>query len=135
MCPPKNNEKYCRIHDFDITDRNNYKCIELDYILSIIMFSRLSRHLGSISRFLTKLPPFYYVGADMEYGLYTPPNRHTADQVPILFSFCKVDVISEVIFLELCNFFDLNMLRALKITKNTVGVGGAHMCGTSLYIP
>ena len=46
------------------------------------MFGRFARHVGFIGRFFTKLPPLYYVGADMEYGFYTPPNRHTADQVP-----------------------------------------------------
>ena len=46
------------------------------------MFGRFARHVGPIGRFVTKLPPLYYVGADMEYGFYTPPNRHTADQVP-----------------------------------------------------
>ena len=51
-------------------------------LFSIIMFGRFARYVGPMGRFVTKLPPLYYVGADMEYGFYTPPNRHTADQVP-----------------------------------------------------
>ena len=68
--------------------QNPYFChfpiYQLDFLPQIYntWFDFKCNHVHSISRFLTKIPPFYYVDADMEYGFYTAPNRITADQVP-----------------------------------------------------
>ena len=43
------------------------------------MFQGLGRHLRSVSHFIGKCSLFPVV---MDYGLYPPPYRYTADQVP-----------------------------------------------------